>query len=174
VLFFLRCIGITNAAVWFGAAFFCCLILTPSFASEQMHAILPPSHAGRAWQIVLERYFALQYWCGGIALAHLLAEWLYTGRPLKPWTVYLVLGLLGLGLACGLWLRPKVTKLHLDHYGARSTPQQREKARRPLRNWEQVLQVCQYLAALGLLVHLIQSSAPGAASRLLNANKFKG
>jgi len=174
VLFFLRCIGIINAAIWLGAAFFSCIILAPALASESMQAILPPSHTGRAWQIVLERYFILQYWCGGIAVVHLLAEWLYTGRPLKPWSVYLALSLLGLGLAGGLWLRPKVTRLHLDLYGARSTPQQRENARRPLRNWEGVLQVCQGLAALGLVVHLVQTSAPVGAPRFLNANKFKG
>jgi hypothetical protein len=174
VLFFLRCIGIINAAAWLGATLFSCVILAPSLASDSMRAILPPSHAGRAWQIVLERYFVLQYWCGGIAVVHLLAEWLYTGRPLKPWAVYLALGLLGLGLAGGLWLRPKVIKLHLDLYGVRSTPQQRENARHPLRNWERILQASQYLAAIGLLVHLIQTSGPVGAPRFLNGNKFKG
>ena len=139
-----------------------------------MLAILPQSHAGRAAQIVLERYFILQYWCGGIALAHLLAEWLYTGKPLKLWTLYLSFGLLGLGLAGGLWLRPKVTKLHLDVYGPRSTPQQRENARRPLKIWEGISQAMQYLTTLGLLVHLLQVSSPAGALRFLSANKFKG
>jgi hypothetical protein len=174
VLFFLRCIGITNAAIWFGAAFFSCAVLGPSFASSHMLSILHDAHAGRAAQIVLERFFILQYWCGGIALTHLFVEWLYTARPLKLWTVYLVIGLLGLGLVGGSWLHPKVTKLHLDLHGPRSTPQQRENARQPLRVWQDVSQVMQYLAAFGLLIHLIQAAAPTGPPRFSSANKFKG
>ncbi|MBI4658439.1 MAG: DUF4149 domain-containing protein [Verrucomicrobia bacterium] len=175
MLFLLRCVGVINAAIWFGATFFLCIVLGPSFTSDQMLSILPPSHSGRALQIVLERDFVLQCWCGGIALVHLLVEWLYTGKPLRPWAAYLVLGLLGLALVRGFWLEPKVKRLHLDVYGMRSTPQQREHARVPLKVWGDVAGIMRVLLACGLLAHLLQVSSTESSSRfLLGAAKFKG
>ena len=139
-----------------------------------MLALLPQSHAGRALQIISERFFALQYWCGGIALVHLLTEWLYSGKPLRPWTLYLVLGAVALAVVGGSWLEPKVKKLHLDVYGVRSTVQQREQSRRPLVVWRDVLGVIQYLTMIGPFIHLLQVTSAGGAPRLLNAAKFKG
>lgn len=138
-----------------------------------MLGILPQSHSGRAVQIVLERFSILQFWCGGFALAHLFAEWLYTGRPLKAWAVYLVLGVFALALVGGLWLEPKVKKLHLDLYGTRSTPQQREQARRPLLVWRDVSEITHCLIALGLLVYVLQVALSGSPPRFLPSNKFK-
>lgn len=174
MIVFLRLLGITNAAIWFGAAIFLTFGVGPAFFSADMLSILPRSHAGAAAQIVLERYFVLQYWCGGIALAHLSGEWLYAGRPLRRWVLYLVLGLIGLGLEGGLVMQPKLQKLHLEIYGVRSTPQQREQAGKSFKAWHAVAQMANLLVTLGLFVHLLQVTAFTAPGRFLNVNKFRG
>ena len=163
-----------NAAIWFGATFFASVILSPAFGSDPMLAILPQSHAGRAMQIVFERFSVLQYWCGGIALAHLLTEWLYSGKPLRPWTLYLVSGAVALAVVGGFWIEPRVKKLHLDVYGVRSTPQQREQSRRSLVVWGDAFGVVQYLMVIGPFLHLLQVTAAGSAPRFPHAAKFKG
>src|SRR5580765_2964401 len=109
---FLRFIGIANAAVWFGSGDFFTLAVGPAFFSEGMinlfgggNAQLGRAYAGAAAQVVLERYFLLQQICGGIALIHLLSEWIYMGRPLKRLTLCLLSGLLLLGFVAGYGLQ---------------------------------------------------------------------
>jgi hypothetical protein len=171
---FLRLIGITTAAIWFGAAIFLTLAVGPAFFSPDMLKILPRSHAGAAAQLVLERYFVLQYWCGGFALAHLVLEWLYAGKPFRRWVLYLVLGLLGLALAGGIGFQPKLQRLHLEIYGVRSTPQQRDQARKSFTVWHAVAQTVNIFVTLGLYVNLLQVTAFTAPGRFLSIGKFRG
>ena len=174
MLVYLKFIGITNAAVWLGASLFFICRVEPAFASPEIAAILPPSHAGATAQILLERYFSLHCWCGGLALVHLLGEWLYSGRPLRRWALYLVLGLFGWGLVGSFWLQPKLQKLHLEIYGVRSTPPQRQQASKSFKIWHALNRGTNLAALLGIWVFLLQSAAAGSTPRFLGSGKFRG
>jgi len=174
VLVFLRFIGITNAAIWLGAAVGFVCVAAPAFFSDAMLRLLPISHAGAAELIVRERYFGLQYWCSAIAFGHLVVEWLYTGKPLRRWPTYLVVFLLGLALLGGLGLQPKLQRLHREIYGIRSTPQQRERARGWFRGWQVMAQTANVLTLLGLTTYVWQITSAGTAARFVSATKFRG
>src|SRR6266508_2140726 len=65
VMLVLRFIGVLNAAVWLGAAFFFTFAVAPAFFTPEVKEIFH----GRFWpgvmaQFVVERYFYLQQICG--------------------------------------------------------------------------------------------------------------
>jgi len=174
VSFFLRLTGILNAAVWFGTAVFFAAAVWPGFGSAEMLRILPPSHSGAAAQVILERYYFLQYWCGGIALAHIVLECLYAGKSLQRWSVYLVTGLLSLGFFAGLVVEPKLAGRHLEYYGVRSTPQQREQAIKSLRILRGVVQVFNFVTIAGLGVYVWEITHAGAGPRSIRRAQSEG
>lgn len=171
--FFLRLVGITNVALWFGAGVVLAGVVGPIFASRDMLQILPVSHSGAAAHIVLSRCLVVQSWCGAIALVHLLVESLYAGKPLHRWPIYLVLGLLGLALFNGLSVQPKLQRLHLETYGIRSTPQQREQAKRATAGWKDTLHVTQLLLLLGVWLYLWEIANTDNAAKFLGPGKFR-
>jgi hypothetical protein len=59
--------------------------------------LLTAAGVGFAAEAVVARYFLLQYWCGAIALAHLLAEYFYCGRPVRRMNLIAGAGNVGLG-----------------------------------------------------------------------------
>src|SRR5208282_902701 len=104
-----------NAAVWCGSSIFLVIGL-PALFSPELKRLLTSAGVGFAAEAIVGRYFILQYWCGGIALAHLLAEWFYCGRPLWRLNLGLLLVILSLGLAGGLLAQPKMRALHVTKY----------------------------------------------------------
>lgn len=165
-----------NAAVWFGASLFFTFGVAPAFFTPEMKQILGEVYNGVVAQMVLERYFILQYWCGGIALAHLLAEWVYLGKPLHRLTVGLLLGLFAASLLGGLWLQPKLKKLHQIKYGRSelSTPAQKAQAGKSFSAWHGTASVINLLALGGLAVYAWRVTSPGQGPRFISANKFRG
>lgn len=139
-----------------------------------MLKILPVSHSGAAAQVLLGGYFVLHYWCGGIALVHFLLEWLYAGKSLQRWIVYLIAGILALGLFGGLLIEPKLTRLHMEIYGIRSTPQQREQASRSFRVWKGAMHMANMAAILGLWVYVLETSNALTGARFVSTGKFRG
>jgi hypothetical protein len=101
--------------VWCGSAIFLTLGL-PAVFSPELKKLLTPPGVGFAAEAVVGRFFLLQYWCGGIALAHLLAEWVYCGRPVRRVSLALVLGMLVVALVGGLWAQPKMQAWHKTKY----------------------------------------------------------
>ena len=171
---FLRLTGILNAAVWFGTAFFFAVAVWPAFFSDEMLRILPRSHSGAAAQVILGRYFILQYCCGAIALGHFLLDWLYAGKLLHRWIVYWVAGLLALGLFGGRIVQPSLARLHLEFYGVRSTPRQREQASKSLRFWQEMLRVSNAVVVVGLGVYMWESTHAETSTRFVGATKLRG
>ena len=112
--------GVLNAAVWCGSAIFLTIGL-PAIFSPELKKLLTLPGVGFAAEAVVARFFLVQYWCGAIALAHLLAEWFYCGRPVRRLNMALVLGLLAIALAGGLWVQPKMNALHEVKYFGRNT-----------------------------------------------------
>ncbi|MBU6399466.1 MAG: DUF4149 domain-containing protein [Verrucomicrobia bacterium] len=170
---FLRLVGIFNAAIWFGAAAFFTFGVGPAFFAPDMINLVGRPRAGVAVQMILDRYFVVQHWCGVIALVHLVAEWLYTGRPLSKLTLSILVVMLGLGLAGHYGLQPRLNRLHLTMYGLRSTPEQAEQARRSFQTWHGFAQGLNLLMLVGMVYYLWQVSQPPAVSRFLRANRFQ-
>jgi hypothetical protein len=160
VIGFLRILGVANAAVWFGATLFFMFVVGPAFFSEQMLALLGRPHAGAAAQVVLERYFLMHQVCGGLALIHLVAEWLYMARPLNRLTLWLLFGLLGLGLAGGYAIQPRLQNWHREMYGPASTPARREAAGKSFRSWHGMSQVLNLLVLGGVGLYLWRVVTP--------------
>ena len=135
--------------------------------------MLTPFGAGFAAETILARFFVLQYWCAGIALAHLLAEWLYCGRPLWRLNLALILVLLFLGLAAGLWAQPRMCALHVTRYYGH-TPQEQTQAAKAFATWHSASEAANLLVIVGLACYLWQVSREEQAPRLLNFSKIRG
>ena len=176
----IRFIGILNAAIWLGAGVFVLAAQRAFFFGEVTALGLHPFWPGAMAELVLARYFNLQYICGVIAVAHLLAEWVYLGRPLHRATVALLIGLLVIGFAGGLWLQPKLKALHLvkysmsEQYKPISLPnEQRIEAANSFRTWHGVASVMNLIALAGLVAYFWRVIHPPDNLRFVGTPQFR-
>jgi len=177
VILVLRFIGVLNAAIWLGTAVFFTFAVGPAFFSKAAQAL--PVHAfysGRLAQVVLERYFYVQQVCGVIALVHLIAEWFYLGRTIQRANVALLGGLLCIGFVGGLWIQPKLSRLHLVKYGMNEKYQRapasdpaRADAARAFSRWHAVSMALNLAALTGLAVYFWRVTHPSDHLRFLKA-----
>jgi uncharacterized membrane protein len=166
VIGFLRGLGILNAAAWFGASVFFTFVVGPAFFSDSMGEILRHKyHQGAVAQVVLERYFQFHLVCGLIALAHLVGESLYVGRPLLRWTLSLIAAVFLLGLLGGYGIQPKLQRLHREMYTQTLPEVERETAHRSFRIWHGLSQVLNLVVMAGVTVYLLRAARQGDASR---------
>ena len=176
VIGFLRCVGVLNAGIWFGAAIFFTFGIGPAVFSGEMKALLQnyfASYSGLIAQIFIARYFKLQLICAIIALGHLLGENLYFGRaPQKLW-FGLLAALLALSLIGGFWLQPKLKALHETKYRASESVERRQEAAESFKTWHAVSQMVNLLMMIGLGIHLCRVAARGEETRFLNAGKLR-
>ena len=171
---FLRFLGVLNAAVWFGAIIFFTFAVGPAFFSDAMLQLLGRPHAGAAAQVVLERYFSLQQWCAGLALAHLIAEWLYSGRPLQRLTLLLLMFLFTVGIVGGQVLQPRMKELHLRMHAPQTTPAIKEMAGRSFRILHGTSMALNLIVMGGVLAYLFQVSRPSVnTTRFNSVNRFR-
>ncbi len=124
----IRFVGIVNAAVWLGAVVFFTVAAGPAFFSAEMATVLPRQHAGRVAEIIISRLATVQIWCAAIALLHLLAEHLFSGKRVEQRTLGSLLVLLAINLAAKFWLLPKMHQLQMVRYGETTTPEQKAAA----------------------------------------------
>lgn len=151
---FIRFAGIVNVAIWLGGCVFLMLAAGPAFFSAEMLSFLPRPYAGRAAQVVLERFCAVQQWCGALALAHLLAEFLHSGRQVERSVLALLSGLFALGLAMSHLLLPWMNELHRTLYAPGSTAAQQAAARSSFGLLHGLSQTATLFIILGLLYYL--------------------
>ena len=165
-----------NAAVWLGAGVFFTFGVGPAFFTPEMKQLLGPAYPGLIAQMVMERYFALQYWCGSIAIVHLLAEWVYLGKALHRITLGAILTAFCLGLIGGVWFQPKIKRLHQVKYGRVElyTPAQKTQAAKSLGVWHGTSMIGNYLALAALAVSFWRLANPANGPRFVPANKFRG
>ena len=177
----IRFIGIMNAAIWLGAAVSFTFAGIPAFFSGEVKTLgLHPFWNGAMAELLVARYFYLQHICGVIALAHLLAEWVYLGRKLPRLTLGLLIGLLSLGLIGGLWLQPKLKKLHQIKYSMSEQYQpvaipaeERSHAARSFAVWHGVSRAMDLIAMAALVVYFWRVAHPTDSFRFVSANKFR-
>ena len=169
--------GVLNAAVWLGAAIFYTVGAGPVLASQDMLTLLGarnfPFFSGAVAQIVLASYFHLHVVCAVIALLHLLAEWLYLGRPARKFWLGLLAGLFILSAAGGFWLCPKLSRLHLTRYALNVEPNERYAATKSFGLWSGVLQAVNVLLIGGTAVYLWRVANPADSLRFVSPAKFR-
>jgi len=172
VLGILRIIGIVNAAVWFGSVIFFTFAVGPAFFTDDMIHLLGRPHAGAAAQLVVHRYFIVQQWCAAIALAHLIGEWLYTGRPFQRLILFLLSALFLIGLLGGYVLQPRMHELHLKKYAIQTTPEVKQSADRSFRILHGTSMALNVLVIAGVLVYLYFVTKPVNTARFTSVNRF--
>ena len=114
---------------------------------------------------MLERYFTLHLICGLLALAHLVAESLYLGRPLFRWTLALLTVVFLLGVVGAYGIQPRLKALHLAMYHPSSPAAEREPARKSFGRWHAVSQVLNLLVIGGTVVYLVRITRQSDSSR---------
>jgi len=180
VIGFLRFIGVMNASIWFGSAIFFTFLAQPAFLSPEMLRLfggaaspLARWYGAEAALVVLERYYLLHQWCGAIALFHLLVEWLYAGKAVTKFMLWLLVGTFGLGLAGGYWLQPKMAELHYKVHAGRYAAPERKKAEDSFRIVHAVAQTANFLVTAGLLLYVWNVTNPPSAPRFASRTKFR-
>ncbi|MBN2506067.1 MAG: DUF4149 domain-containing protein [Verrucomicrobia bacterium] len=177
---FLRFISIFNAAIWFGSALFLTVAAVPSIVGQDMTRLFGAAYAGLVAQAVVGAYFAMQYWCGAMALLHQLAEWVYLGKRLHRLTFSLLLTLFGLGLVSGLWLQPELKAAHRIKHAPQLyrqslyTQDQIDRAASRLRLWNGLSQGITLLTLGGLAYYLWRMTMLSEGPRFIPAPKFRG
>jgi hypothetical protein len=154
VIAFLRCLGILNAAVWFGSAMFFTFAAAPAVFSSDMQKLLGsnnyPFFSGAIAQIIFDHFFLLQLICSVLALFHLLGERLYFGRPPEGWRAALLAFLILLTLLGGFVARPRLEKLHKVKYAVNVSAETREAARQSFATWHGLSQAANFFMLVGL------------------------
>lgn len=178
VIVFIRFVGVMNAAIWFGAAIFFTFGVAPTFFTSEFKAQFGDYGdywAGAIAQSVLERYFILSYWCGALALAHMLAEWVYLGKAIQRLTLIILIGAFSLGLMGGLWMTPKLERLHKIRHEMTDayTDAQKLKASNTFRFWHGVSQVMNLVVMGGLGTYLWRMTHTSETPRFRTAGKFR-
>jgi hypothetical protein len=177
VIGFLRLVGLFNAAVWFGAAVFFTFGTGRAPFSPEMAALLGPKNypyfSGAIAQLLIARYFQLQFICSAVALVHLLAEWLYLGRFPQRFQLGLLIGLCLTVLVGGCWLQPRLQRLHTVKYALNQRLEIREAAGRSFKAWHGVSMGVNLLLVAGLAVYLWRVANPSDATRFVSAVKFR-
>jgi hypothetical protein len=169
---FLRFVSVLNAAVWCGSAIFLAFGL-PALFSPELKRLLTPAGVGFAAESIVARYFILQYWCAGIALAHVLAEWVYYSRTAWRPTLAVVAAVLALSLAGGLWLQPKMRALHFTTYFGRTLEQQTQAAR-SFSAWHTISMAANLMIIGGLIWYLWRVSSEKEPQRFVSFSKIRG
>jgi hypothetical protein len=170
---FIRFVGLVNIAVWFGAAVFFTVAAGPAFFSAEMLGFLPKPYAGRAAEVIIERYLLLQQWCGAIALLHVLVEYLYSGRQTERWSLGLLSALFVLALMGSYWLQPHMHELQRTMYATTSTVVQQAAARSRFGLLHGASSVVNLLMICGLLYYLWKLTRAVQPLRFGGADKFR-
>lgn len=167
VITFLRLAGLTTAAVWLGGTVFFMLAMDPLLGSSEWIRLLGPLHAGEVSVQGIERFHLFMVLGAGLALVHLLAEWLYSGRNLDVRLLALLLVLLALGSTGRLYLAPKCRQANLKAYLGPDRQVQRQalsagqkQAEQSLAVWHGVLVVVHVIALSGVVLYFLYQASP--------------
>jgi hypothetical protein len=161
-------VGVLNAALWLGSTLFFSFIAGPAFFSEDMLQLLGRPHAGAAAQVVLGRYFMLQEVCALVAVAHLITEALYLGRPLYRRTLALLVAVLVLVCVGNYGFRPKLHALHLAMYRPGTPVEVQQMAGRSFGLWHGISQTFNLLVVAGVFAYFVRLTLAPTDPRMRN------
>jgi len=166
-----------NAAVWLGTAIFFTFGAEPACFSADMQAALGASgdsyFPGAIAAVVASRYYHITLACGVVALLHLLAEWMYMGRPARRFSFVLVAGLFLLTLIGSNAIQPASTRLNRKHYTA-SQPAERDSAAKSFRLLHATTRVVNALVIGGLILYVWRVGSPSDTLRFVRPVQFRG
>jgi hypothetical protein len=165
-------VGVINAAIWCGSAIFMVIGL-PALFSPDLKRLLTAPGVGFAAEAMVSRFFIVQYWCGGIALAHLLADWFFNGRPLRSLNLGLIIVVLSLGLAGGLWAQPKMRVLHFAKYFGKTSEMQAQAAK-SFAVYHSASETANLVVIAGLVWYLWRVSRAQDPQRFVSFSKIRG
>jgi hypothetical protein len=140
------------------------MIGLPAVFYPELKKLLTAAGVGFAAETIVARFFLVQYWCGSIALVHLLAEWMYCGRPVRRLNLGLIIGLLALALAGGLWAQPKMKTLHEIKYFGKTADLQAQ-AGKSFAMWHGISETINIFVIGSLVLYLWSVSAPPESAR---------
>ena len=164
---FLRLAGLVVASIWLGGTVLFVVALDPLFGRTEVLRLLGPLYAGEIGLLALKRFYVFQILCAGVGLVHVLAEWLYSGRPLDRRLLALLSLLLVLASTGKVWLAPKCQELNVQAYlgpnqrvlREPATPIQR-RAEHSLTVWQGVAVVLNVVSLAGVALYFFQASSP--------------
>ena len=170
----LRFVGVCNAAIWIGAAFWFIFGVDPASTSQEMKDLLGgrnyPYFSIAITQILSTRFFHLFFFCSLLALLHLAAEWLYLGKYPKRLWLGLVVSLFLFGLVQVWWLQPHLKSWHYIRYAQQPASEQ---AGRAFRAWSAVSEGANLIALCALGFYLWRVANPPDPARFVSATKFR-
>jgi hypothetical protein len=166
-----------NAAVWLGTAIFFTFGAEPACFSADMRTALGITadsyYPGAMAGVVMSRYYHVTLACGVVALLHLLAEWMYMGRPTRKFSFGLVAGLFALTLIGGNAIQPALVRLNKKHYTA-AQPADRESAAKSFRVLNATSRVFNVLIIGGLILYVWRVGSPSDTLRFVRPVQFRG
>lgn len=116
----LRFIGLFNAALWLGTIAFQLFVSWPAMGSAQMQQLLGPKNfpyfSAAIGHVISARCYTLFLLCSVIALLHLGAAWLYSGKQPNRGSLALVFALFICGELQSQVLQPKLQALLVERH----------------------------------------------------------
>lgn len=168
-----------NAAVWLGTAIFLTFGVDPACFSLDMKAALgvveraESYYPGAIAHVIITRYYHITLACGVVALLHLLAEWLYLGRPGRKFSFALLIGLFGWTLVGSNAVQPALKNLNKQHYTA-TQPADRQAAAKSFRILRTIERVFNVLVIFGLVIYTWRVANPSDNLRFVRPVQFRG
>lgn len=167
-----------NAAVWLGGGFFFMFGTTPAISSSAMQTLLGDRYftyfSAGIENIALARFYHFEIVCALIAFLHLLAEWLYLGRPSRRFSGSLLVALFLVAFIGSNVFQPRLRALHTTTYSRSAQPAERQAAARSYRVWNVVAAILNYAVMGGLVVYLWRVANPSDTPRFISSVKFRG
>jgi hypothetical protein len=171
-------IGLLNAAIWLGAAVFAATGAGWAVSSDEMRQLLSARHypyfSGAIAGLIASQYWHFHLACGAVAIAHLASESLYFGRVLNKKLLALLLGLVLLGIAQEIVVRPAVKRLHIAAHAVNRAAVERARAGGALGVWRTTSRVFEVLTVVGLGFYLWRIANPPEATRFVSPGKYRG
>lgn len=168
----LRFLGLFNAAVWFGTIGFQLFISGPVMSSVAIRQLLGPKSfpyfSAAIRQVLSNRCYTWFLICSLIALLHIGAEWLYSGKNPKRGGLILVFALFLCGELQSRIIQPKLEVLLLQQYrpGPATEAARAASASRP---WRAVSITIELLLLIGLSRYLWQVANPPQQTRFIGS-----
>jgi len=176
VIGFLRFAGVLIAAVWLGAALFFTLGLGPALTSREMETLLGQNNFGyfsvAIGHLLASTFYRLFLTCGVLAVLHAVTEWLYLGKYLPRFWLWLLLGLLGVGLLQAYVIQPRWKDAHRQRYSP-GRPEVREHAARAARVYDILSIGLQIVMVGGVAVYFWRAALVPNPTRFVSTGKFR-
>lgn len=166
-----------NAAIWLGATIFCSTAVLAALNSRDMVNLVGAKYfvqvSGALTQIIFARLFHLQIVCALLAWLHLLGEWLYLGRQPRRWRVGLLTVLFAMSLMGGLWLGPKLKRLHHAQHALNTRAEDSDGAGRSFRWWNGAFQIVNVLMIGGVTLYFWRVTQADDSPRFVRPVNFR-